>query len=74
MIPDRDRTYFPPPCTQQWPDPPTADLLQESTEHLFPPPWPAQKFLSLAPLLHPTTVHLRPPLKMCKNRFKKIKN
>ena len=56
------KTYLPPPWTQQWPDPPTADLLQCSTEHLFPPPWPAQKFLSLAPLLQPSIVHLRPPI------------
>ena len=52
---------LPPPCFVQYPDPPTAALEHPSRLHLLPPPWPAQKNLSLAALKQPSTVHLRPP-------------
>ena len=67
------KSHLPPPCTQQCPEPPTADLLQELTEHLLPPPCPAQNCLSLAPLSQPSTVHLRPPDEMRQGSKKSLR-
>jgi hypothetical protein len=53
--------FLPPPWVQHRPEPPTADREQSGTWHRLPPPWAAQKSLSRAPFVHPSTVQRRPP-------------